>query len=137
MKTILFPFRIDQDNKTAYAKAMDMAKQIGAKVIFFTSLPNANSATKDKAYFHLLELYGYYQSMHNNWQAIPKVISKRVFVVGDFKQALQNLQRCTAIDWVVPTAAFTNDCNGHQAPTSNLALVRPRMACYPNLSVEN
>ena len=56
MKTILFPYKIDQDNKAAYAKAMDMAQRIGATIIFFTVLPNLSPTEKDKAYFHLLKL---------------------------------------------------------------------------------
>lgn len=110
MKNIVFPFNIDQDNKAAYTRAMNKAKETGAKLIFFTALKDLSPITKDMVYLHLLDLYGYYQSFHNNWQAKPKVVSERIIKSGDFKPLFQNFLESTSIDWVVPTEVIKNGC---------------------------
>jgi len=137
MKTILFPYKIEQDNKVAYAKAMDMAQQMGAKVIFFTCLADLSLATKDKAYFHLLALNGDYQTNYNNWQATPKVKSIRVFATGNFTLALKDLLRRTLVDWIVPTAAISNGISSNYIQSPSLTLVKQPQAYYPNLSADN
>ena len=90
MTTILFPFKMNQDNKIAYAKAMDMAKQSDGQVICFTTILEESATTRDHIYLHLLELYGYYQTNYNNWKAKPKVKTKGVIKIGDFNTALQH-----------------------------------------------
>ena len=129
MKTILFPYKIDQDNKAAYAKAMDMAQRIGATIIFFTVLPNLSPTEKDKAYFHLLKLNGAYQTNHNIWQAIPNVKSKRVFACGNFDSGLNNLLTNTVVDWIVPTTALKKGLS--VIHNSSLTLIKTTKSYYP------
>lgn len=137
MKTILFPFNIEQDNKAAYAKAMDMAQQMQAKVIFFTCLPDLSPANKDKAYFHLLGLNGDYQTNHNNWQPIPNVKTERIFTSGDFDLKLKELLEHTPVDWIVPTAVIKNGFSATYAQCPSLTMIKTTQPYYPNLSVEN
>ena len=137
MKTILFPFKIEQDNKAAYAKAMDMAQQMGAKVIFFTCLSDLSPVAKDKAYFHLLELNGDYQTNHNNWQTIPNVKTEQVFTTGKFELALKEYMEKTALDWLVPTVAISNEHSAKYLQSPSLSLVNPSSIYYPHLSSAN
>jgi len=136
MKTILFPYKIDQDNTIAYAKAMDMAQQMGAKVIFFTCLSDLSPATKDEAYFHLLALNGAYQTNYNHWQA-TKVKSERVFATGNFDRSLKDLLESTFIDWIVPTSAIRNGASADYLQSPSLTLVKQPAIYYPNLSADN
>lgn len=137
MNTILFPFKIDQDNKAAYVSAMDVAKQKGAKVIFFTTLSNSSAAEKDKAYFHLLALHGYYQTNYNNWQATSKVTTKRVLEFGDFDVALKRLLASQAVDWIVPTAAIQNQSIRYHTPGQMTFLMKHNRPFYPHLCSDN
>ncbi len=137
MKTILFPFNIEQDNKAAYAKTMDMAQQMQAKVIFFTCLPDLSPTLKDKAYFHLLGLNGDYQTNHNNWQSIPNVKTERVFTTGNFDLNLKELLERTLVDWIVPTTVIKKYFSATYAQSPSLKMIKTTQPYYPNLSVEN
>lgn len=135
MKNILFPFNIEHDNKAAYVKAMKMAKQENARVILFTSLPELISSAKDKVYFHLLDLFGHYQTQHNDWQVTSntKVKTKRVIVSGDFETALKNFLAHTPINWVVPTTALEKTT---LVDSFNEMLKNNKNVSYPHLSLE-
>lgn len=137
MKNILFPFKMENNNKVAYAKAMDMAKQMNAKVIFFTVLPEGLNATRDKVYFHLLDLYGHYQTNYNDWQAKPKVKTKRIIEVGDFEAALKKFLERTTIDWIVPTEVIKGSLSANHSASLNMDLIKNTKINYPHLSVEN
>lgn len=134
MNTILFPFKMNQDNKAAYVKAMDTAKQKGAKVIFLTTLPNLSTAEKDKVYFYLLALHGYYQTNHNNWQVAPKISTKSVLEIGDFDTVLQTFLNGQPVDWIVPTTAIQNQSVIYHTPSQIAFLMKHTRPFYPHLS---
>lgn len=108
MKSILFAFKMGQNNHAAYAKALDMAKQIDAKVTFFTSLKERTDSTENSVYLYLLELFGYYQTNYNNWQVNPIVKTEQIIETGDFETTLKNLLANNKFEWIVPTDAIEN-----------------------------
>lgn len=134
MKNILFPFKKEHDNKVAYAKAIDMAKQMNARVIFFTTTSKESAEEKDKVYFHLLELFGHYQTNYNDWNVKQKAKTKRIIKIGDFDAALKDFLESMPIDWIVPTAAIKSRFSTDFKPSNTLELIQNTKGYYPHLA---
>jgi hypothetical protein len=87
MKTsILFPYRIKDDNRNAFAFAVEMARRSNTDIIALTSLElsrqlmlnkdrleNAITNKKNEIYCNLLEMKGYYHGRFNQWNTFDEV----------------------------------------------------------------
>jgi hypothetical protein len=85
VKTILYPFAISEDNSVSYLKTLELAGQMDAKVVCFTTVEEEHKL--DDAYLHLLALNGRYQTKVNKWQ-VSKIQIERAIQVGDMQSAL-------------------------------------------------
>ncbi|MFT4754292.1 MAG: hypothetical protein ACI85Q_001849 [Salibacteraceae bacterium] len=91
--TIVFPFHYQKNNKKRYLKALKLAEQSNAKVIFFTSLPKQSfEADLDKVYHHLLELFGYFQSHYYGWKKLS-FPTERIVEKGDLETTLNHFMQ--------------------------------------------
>ncbi|MEM6967579.1 MAG: hypothetical protein AAF573_22635 [Bacteroidota bacterium] len=99
---ILFPFDIEDNNKTAYVQAMKLADEQDAKIVMFTALHQKDYYQKiDQVYFHLLELNGYYQTFTNGWQDTPSVEMERKILKGDKNFLMEQVVAETQPKWII------------------------------------
>ncbi len=100
-KKILFPYRIQDDNKNAFAFALEMARRSNMDVIALVSLelPRQLSQNKDmldpavhrrknEIYCNLLEMKGYYHGRFNQWKAFGEVKIHVQLVYNDMNGAI-------------------------------------------------
>ena len=97
-KVILYPFSIRQDNKVSYVKALNLAKELSAKVVCFSVVSKEENL--DDTYFHLLNLNGYYQTTTNGWKALDVEVESLV-KVGDWKPALSQYLKDKKVDIMI------------------------------------
>jgi hypothetical protein len=74
--SILFPYRIEDDNRNAFAFTMDMARRSSSDIIALTPIDKLESTIrnkKDEIYCNLLEMKGYYHGRINQWNAFDEV----------------------------------------------------------------
>lgn len=117
-KTIVYPFEPGRvNNKLTYARAFQFARQLGAKLILFTALPEPfDDDDLDGVYLHLLELDGYYQTMYNQWAGPSDVTVQRVIQIGELTDRLREWLRRKPADYVV--------CQPHSFHLNREALCR-------------
>ncbi len=104
---ILFPYCIAYDNRHSFAFTVEMARKINACVITLTTYNieykdlltvqayrKAAEKEKNKIYYHLLELRGYYQGQFNKWKSFDDIIFKNIINEGGIEfnllQVLKN-----------------------------------------------
>lgn len=97
-KIIFYPFSIVHDNTLSYLKTLQFAKEISAKVVCFSVVDEEEKM--DDAYFHLLRLYGFYQTTVNDWQ-VHKVQLKSTIEVGEMESGLFQYLKTKKIDIMI------------------------------------
>jgi len=109
--SILFPFDINDDNREAYAKAIQLAEREKEPIFLFTAIPESNYENQiNEVYFHLLELNGYFQTKYNNWKGKPSIPIKRIIRKGDLLDNLKQVIFEKMPKWIIshPTSILLN-----------------------------
>jgi hypothetical protein len=97
-KIILYPFSIKQDNKVSYTKALNLAKELSAKVVCFSVAPDEGQL--EETYFHLLNLNGHYQTTISAWKPL-EIKVESVVKVGDWETTLSQYLEDKKIDILI------------------------------------
>lgn len=97
-RKILFPFSISQDNSSAYLQTLQLAEEMTAEVICFTTLDDSEHL--DDAYLHLLELNGYFQTISGHWKT-NQISVKRAIKVGNAKNEIKRLLDKISFDFIL------------------------------------
>ena len=84
-KVILYPFSVSEDNKVSFVKTINLAKELSAKVVCFST--TLEETDLDDAYLHLLTLNGHYQTNINDWKSIAVKVEPNI-KIGEFETAL-------------------------------------------------
>ena len=103
---ILFPYRIEDDNRKGFAFAIELARRSNADIIALTSLELGKHHTrkrkklerlvackKNQIYGKLLEMIGYYHGRYNQWSAFSEIKIHSQIVKSDLNDAI-----CAAIN---------------------------------------
>jgi len=85
IRTILYPFRSDEDYRIGYAWSAELARRLKAKFSLFTTIPSVSDEAIGEIYTTLAEAQGFYVK---NFQLLPlklsPVRSDRNFLEGEF-----------------------------------------------------
>ena len=101
-KTVLYPFEPHHErNKPTYVRALQLARQTGARLVVFTAIPEPNEADIDQIYLHLLDLHGQYQTTCNRWSEGIGVRVQRVIESGDLVDRLREWLHSRPVDYVI------------------------------------
>jgi hypothetical protein len=105
-RTILFPYRLGDDNRKGFAFTVELARKSNADIIALTSLELGEHHTrkrkkrqrlmmnkKNQIYGNLLELQGVYHGRYNQWNAFAEIKIHSQIVNDDMNAAI-----CAAID---------------------------------------
>jgi len=97
-KVILYPFSIDQDNKVSYTRALNLARDLSAKMVCF-SVTSAEE-NQDDTYLHLLQLNGHYQVTEVGWKPL-EVEVESIVKVGEWEPLLSKYLEDRKIDIMI------------------------------------
>jgi hypothetical protein len=105
-RCILFPFRIEDDNRKGFAFAIELARRLNADMLALTSLQLGEHHTrkrkkferlvackKNQVFCKLLEMKGYYHGRYNQWNAFDEIMIHSRIVKYDLIGAI-----CVAIN---------------------------------------
>ena len=100
-RNILFPFRIEDDNRKAFAFTIELARKSNTDIIALTSLEikqdksqnkdNLEKVINDKKneiYCNLLELKGFYHGRYNQWNAFDDIKIHVRIILHDLNGAI-------------------------------------------------
>lgn len=91
----MFPYRVGDDNRNAFAFTIELARRSNADIMALTSmekLENAIQIHKDEIYCNLLEMKGYYHGRFNQWNVFNEVKIHALQINNDMNAAI-----CSAI----------------------------------------
>ena len=118
---ILFPYRIGDDNRNAFAFTLEMARRSNADIIMLTSLDfpqhitqnkdkleSAIKIKKDEIFCDLLEMKGYYHGRFNQWNTFNDVKIHVQLFNNDINGAICSMMRDhTDLDIVLQQKYFS------------------------------
>ena len=110
-KTILYPFRIDQDFRMGYAWSAELARRLKGRLSLFTTVAETSPQSLEEVYHALAEAQGFYVKHFQLLQLrLKPVRSERNFLKGELLSTFHDfVHRHTPHMLVLPSHLFPSE----------------------------